>query len=47
MATERLVVDHDPPEKGYGPEVDVALSLEVPPRAQSNGWGEIPKGRRR
>lgn len=46
MVTEKLVVDHDPPAKGYGREDPVEMTIEVPPKAQSNGWGEIPKGRR-
>lgn len=41
MATERLVVDHDPPVSGQGREEPVEMSIEVPPQAHSTGWGDV------
>lgn len=51
MATETLFIQDDPDDAddpgSYLRRHPVVSRIEVPPKAQSNGWGEIPKGRRR
>lgn len=44
---EPIVVDVDPPEKTGGKPQPVVLELpDVPPRAQSNGWGDMSWSKR-
>lgn len=44
---EVLVIDDEPIRQGAGRTAPVTLQVEAPPPARSNGWGEIPRGRRR
>jgi hypothetical protein len=43
VSDDTIVLDVDPdPEKPLKPRPVVARLDGVPPRAKSNGWGEIP-----
>ena len=44
---DHLVFDEDPRPPHSLLSDPVTVGLELPPRAQSAGWGEIPVGRRR